>query len=101
MKIYLLNDCPFCEAPVSGQGSNFTNMDEWDEKLHLPLPENFDKFLGARFSICKNRHYFNVRPYADYDEHYVTKEKLEEKLAYHKECYEALQRLDRRREVSE
>jgi len=102
MKIYLLENCPICGGRVSGDGINMTQISDWDETLWVKnivdarqdwqLNENKPiTSVAARFSICENnrRHYFNIRPYGDYDDHYVTREKLESKLAKSKEIYEA------------
>lgn len=102
MNIYLLECCPLCGGKVSGSAVNMTSMHDWDESLWVEnivdarqdwqIEENKAiTSVSARFSTCDNdkNHYFNIRPYGDYEEHYVTSEELEDKLSKSKEVYEA------------
>ena len=105
MEIYLLENCPICGGKIFSNGINMTGMRDWDESLWVKtvvegIEDVFDlnprvEYVPARYSTCVNdrTHYFNIRPYGDYDKHYVTLDELCDKLIDSKERYDAYQRL--------
>jgi len=94
MEIYLMKTlCPICDGKAyMVNGMDFSSLDDECNSLHdLPLVEV--EFKGARFDECVNGHRFNIRPYGDYDKHYVYEDELLERYRGAKERYHTLSSL--------
>ena len=83
LNLYLLKTkCPKCGAPIGFR--NIVNFGKdipdapdipWVDIQPPYLPSNI-----KRYDTCANGHNLNIRPYADYDEHYIYEDKLAEEI---------------------
>lgn len=78
--IYLLkNRCPKCGADILLKSGVVYGIKDIVDEPDVPwVKVNSDI---KRFDTCANGHHCNIRPYADYDEHYIYEDKLEEEIA--------------------
>lgn len=76
--IYLLkNKCPKCGADITFKSGAMFGKDI-DDEPDVPWVEVSSNM--KRFDTCANRHNCNIRPYVDYDEHYIYEDKVEEEI---------------------
>ncbi len=77
--IYLMKDkCPKC-------GGDAWYRDGVNSGKDIPdvpdLPWVKVDFNMKRYDLCVNSHYFNIRPYVDYDKHYIYEGKVDGEIA--------------------
>lgn len=77
--MYLLKTkCSKCEGKLATRNAVYIGLDDIPEQPDVPwVKVNWDR---KRFDICENGHKFNIRPYADYDEHYIYEDKLKARI---------------------
>lgn len=92
MVLYLLHaKCPTCGEPASGLDVVTVSAKDIPEEPDVPWVEV--DWKRKRFDECQKGHRFNIRPYADYDDHYVRPQNLADELAKARERLADLERL--------
>lgn len=92
-RIYLLKTvCPKCGGAITLGRGVYVGYDIPDEP-DVPWVSPKSGWNKKSFDQCVNRHYFNIRPYADYDEHYIYEDKLNEEIVGLEARLAALRRL--------
>ena len=77
--IYLLKSkCPKCGSEIKDGDAVMMGLNDIPDNPDVPWVEvSWDR---KRFNTCINGHNFNIRPYGDYDDHYIYEDRLEDTI---------------------
>ena len=67
----LRTTCPVCGSSDVGRSAVMFGIVDIPEEPDVPWVKTETEWDRKRWDKCSNGHYFNIRPYADYDKHYI------------------------------
>jgi len=78
MQYILKTKCPKCEAGIAFRNGVLYGLNDITEEPDVPWVKV--KWKRKRFDKCENGHNFNIRPYADYDDHYIYEDIIRKRI---------------------